>query len=114
MSDDRGSRCVKRGAGVRTGIIMAIRVAMIGLADAQGGVALEDGVRVGSPRDRVYGSGSNEGEVEKGEQKKVTSVDRHSKEWKGAARLGNVQGKWGALYRQRAGWNAYSDVIICD
>ena len=78
MSDHRGSRGVKRSAGVRTGNIIAIRVAVIGLADAPGGVALDDGVRVGSPRDRVEGSSSNEGEVEKSEQKKVTSVDRHS------------------------------------
>jgi hypothetical protein len=107
MSDHRGSRGVKRSAGVRTGNVIAVRVTVIGLADAQGGVALEDGVRVGSPRDRVEGSGSHEGEVEKGEQKKVTSVDRHSEGVEGTAtRLGNVQGEWGALYRQRAGWNA--------
>ena len=41
--------------------IVAARVTMIGLADAQGCVALDDGVRT-----RV-GSGSDEREVEKGE-----------------------------------------------
>jgi hypothetical protein len=66
MSNHRGSRGVKRSARVRTSNIIAIRVAVIGLADAPGGVALEDGVRVGSARDRVERSGSNEGEMEKG------------------------------------------------
>jgi hypothetical protein len=57
---------------MRDGDIVAVRVTVIGLADAQGGVALDDGVRTRE------GSGSDEGDVEKGEQKKVTSVDRHS------------------------------------
>lgn len=58
--------------------IVASLVAVIGLADAQRGVALDDSVRVGATRDRVDGCGSDEGEVEEGEQEKVTSVDRYS------------------------------------
>ena len=106
MSDDRGCRGGKRGGGARTGF-----VSMIGLADAEGGIALEDGVRVGGARDVVGGSGSDEGEMEKGEQKKVTSVDRHgedAKEWKGRSATGECRRKSRVLYRQRAGWNPSS------
>ena len=81
--------------------IVAARVTMIGLADAQGGVALDDGVRT-----RV-GSGSDEREVEKGEQKKVTSVDRHGKRMEGiAVRLGKEGENGGLIYPERAGWHS--------
>jgi len=69
-SEDGGIRGRKDGA--RASDIVAIRVAVIRLVDAQGGVALDDGVGI---RER---SGGYEGEMEKGEQKKVTSGDRHS------------------------------------
>jgi hypothetical protein len=55
--------------------IVAILVAVIGLADAQRSVALDDGVRVGAAR--VDGGGGDEGEVKEGEQENITSVDRH-------------------------------------
>ena len=86
---DRRLRGRSRG-GSADGPIVAILVAVICLADAQRGVALEDGVRVGATRDRVDGCGSDEGEVKEGEQEKVTSVDRHrhndKNEWKGSQR----------------------------
>ena len=109
MSDDRGCRGGKRGAGARTGF-----VSVIGLAEAEGGTALEDGVRVGGARDIVDRSSSDEGEMEKGEQKKVTSVDRHGEdanEWKGRSATGECRTKWRVLYRPRAGWNASSVVM---
>jgi hypothetical protein len=72
-----------RGRGSADGAIVASLVAVIGLADAQRGVTLDDSVCVGATRDRVDGGGSDEGEVEEGEQEKVTSVDRHRhNEWK--------------------------------
>lgn len=59
---------------VRGPAIVAILVAVVGLADAQRGVALDDGVSVGAAR--VDGGGSDEREVKEGEQEEVTSVDR--------------------------------------
>ena len=49
--------------------VVATLVAVISLADAQRGVALDDSVRVWATRDRVDdGDGGGEGEVEEGEQ----------------------------------------------
>jgi hypothetical protein len=87
---------------------------VIGFADAQGGVALEHGVRIRAraSRDGVDdGSGGDEGEMKKGEQKKVTSVDRHTARYKRmegiAERLGDRRGKQWAFYSHRAGWNSW-------
>jgi hypothetical protein len=57
-----------RVRGRRSGgsAMVAVLVAVIGLADAQRGVALDDSVCVGAAR--VDGGGSDEGEVEEGEQ----------------------------------------------
>ena len=54
--------------GSSDGVIVASLVTVIGLADAQRSVALDDSVRVGATRDRVDGCGGDEGEVEEGEQ----------------------------------------------
>jgi len=62
--------------GFADGAIVAVLVAVIGLADAPGGISRDDGVRFRATR--VDGGGSDEGEVEEGEQEKVTSVERHS------------------------------------
>jgi len=62
--------------GFADGAIVAVLVAVIGLADAPGGISRDDGVRFRAAR--VDGGGSDEGEVEEGEQEKVTSVERHS------------------------------------
>jgi hypothetical protein len=72
-------------AGMRTrtadGGIPAVRVAVIPSQRTHGRVALENSVRVGrSPRNvhAINRSGGNEsGEVEEGEQKNETRVDRH-------------------------------------
>jgi hypothetical protein len=86
MSEMDGRLRGKRRGGTADGSIVASLVAMIALADAQRGVALDDSVRVGATRDRVDGCGSDEGEMEEGEQEKVTSVDRqrhnNKNEWK--------------------------------
>jgi len=66
-------------------VILAVLVAVIPVCEAQGGAALEDGVVTGSSLEKTGGihtinrSGGNEGsKLEEGEQKKKTSVDRHS------------------------------------
>jgi hypothetical protein len=64
--DARLSTGMDRGSA--DGAIVASLVAMIGLADAERGVALDDSVRVGATRDRVDWGGGDEGEVEEGEQ----------------------------------------------
>lgn len=67
----------RRDPRLRTGMdggsadvaVVATLVAVISLADAQRGVALDDSVRVWATRDRVDdGDGGGEGEVEEGEQ----------------------------------------------
>ncbi len=117
MSETEGRfRGGRRGARTRTrmnggcanGGIVAILVTVIRLADAQGGVALDDGVRVWATRDNgVDGGGGDEGEVEEGEQEKVTSVDRHRgiNEWKDRSATGESTRKSRVLNRQRATWN---------
>jgi len=66
-------------------VILTILVAVIPISDTQGGGVLEDGVVTGLSLEETAGihainrSGGNDGgEVEKGEQEKETSVDRHS------------------------------------
>lgn len=54
--------------GCADGAVVATLVAVIGLTDAQRSVARDDSVSVGVTRDRVDGRGSDEGEVEEGEQ----------------------------------------------
>ena len=76
MSDMDDRLRVRRNARLRTGMdggsadvaIVARLVAVIALAEAQRGVALDDSVGVRATRDRVDGGGSDEGEVEEGEQ----------------------------------------------
>ena len=69
-------------------VIPAALMAVIPISDAQWGTVLEDGVVTGLSLEEIGGihtinrSGGNEGrKVEEGEQKKETSVDRHSVWW---------------------------------
>ena len=86
-------------------VVLASLVAVICIPETQGGLALEDGVITGISLDEtgdVHGinrSGGNKGgEVEEGEQKNETSVDRHDVCWET-----KTNGRGHAVRRGRTG-----------